>query len=77
MIGNVIRNRNGRQYLVLQESGKYLLLKNESWAGGYDRYIVAYNLYPDGRAWQHGQYFNDCVEAVTYFSQRTKEVENP
>jgi hypothetical protein len=72
----IVSNDNGKKYEVLETSGKYMLLKNQSWMGGCDRFIVAYNMSPDFTTWQHGSYFDTLDQASRYFQEKQNEKEN-
>jgi hypothetical protein len=47
-----------------------LLLENVTQNTKYNRYVVAYGLYQDRTAWQHGNYFDDLEEAEVYFESK-------
>lgn len=71
----IIKNDNGREYEILESWEKYMLLKNLSWMGGCDRFVVCYNMADDFTTWQHGSYFDTLVQATTYFQEKRNEKE--
>lgn len=72
----IIKNHNGKEYMVLKKKGMYTLLKelrNE-----FDTYVVAWNLKIFDRVnveyiWRQGYYFHNIESAIELFIEKIKE----
>jgi hypothetical protein len=62
-----IRNGNGNEYKILDQTGKFLLLENTTENSKGNKYVIAYSYDELSQAWQQGSYFDELTEAINYY----------
>ena len=62
-----IRNENGNDYKILDQTGKFLFLENITENSRSNKYVIAYNFDELNQTWQQGNYFDELAEAINYY----------
>lgn len=66
----IIQNSNGNDYKVISVKDNFYLLEKLN-INNHNKFVVAFNVYPDFKGWQGGSYFDSLDEAEKYFNEKT------
>lgn len=66
----IIKNKNGREYLCLDDKDNYLFLVQIN--GKYPEFVVCHNWDNEANVWGSAEYFINIESASNYFTEKVK-----